>query len=152
MNHRRSLSQMARALAAIAALSAATIGCGGDDDSSSDASGGASAETTSETTSAAEAPPGGSTLDLPADASGSLKYAQDSVSASAGKVTVSMDNPSPLDHDIAIEGNGVEEKGEVVGKGGVSKFTADLKPGTYTLFCSVPGHREGGMEATLTVK
>ena len=55
-------------------------------------------------------------------------------------------------HDIAIEGNGVNEKGEIVTNGGTSEFTADLKPGEYTFFCSVPGHREGGMEGKLTVK
>ena len=36
--------------------------------------------------------------------------------------------------------------------GGVSKVTVDLKPGEYAFYCSVPGHREGGMEGKLTVK
>ena len=58
----------------------------------------------------------------------------------------------PRQHDIAIEGNGVTGKGEVVTAGGMSQFQANLKPGEYTFFCSVPGHREGGMEGKLTVK
>ena len=40
----------------------------------------------------------------------------------------------------------------VVKNGGVSKVSADVKAGEYTFFCSVPGHREGGMEGKLTVK
>ena len=46
----------------------------------------------------------------------------------------------------------MEEKGEVVQGGGTSTLKADLKPGEYTFYCSVPGHREGGMEGKLTVK
>ena len=58
----------------------------------------------------------------------------------------------PIDHDISIEGNGVDEKGQVVKDGGTSQVQVDLKPGDYTFYCSVPGHREGGMEGKLTVK
>ena len=70
----------------------------------------------------------------------------------AGQVDVRSPNESSTDHDIALEGNGVSEKGEVVKNGGVSEFSVDLQPGEYTFYCSVPGHREGGMEGTLTVK
>jgi mono/diheme cytochrome c family protein len=39
-----------------------------------------------------------------------------------------------------------------VGTGGTSKVSANLKPGTYEFYCSVPGHEAGGMKGTLTVK
>jgi uncharacterized cupredoxin-like copper-binding protein len=43
-------------------------------------------------------------------------------------------------------------KGDIVSSGGVSTITIpDLKPGTYTYFCSVPGHEAAGMKGTLTV-
>jgi uncharacterized cupredoxin-like copper-binding protein len=67
-------------------------------------------------------------------------------------VTVKSLNKSSVDHDISIEGNGVDENGEVVKDGGTSEVQVDLKPGEYTFYCSVPGHREGGMEGKLTVK
>ena len=69
-----------------------------------------------------------------------------------GSIEIDSENESSVDHNIALEGNGVNEEGAVVKDGGVSKVNADLKPGEYTFFCSVPGHREGGMEGKLTVK
>jgi uncharacterized cupredoxin-like copper-binding protein len=40
----------------------------------------------------------------------------------------------------------------VVQDGAVSTVQADLQPGEYEFYCSVPGHREGGMAGKLTVK
>jgi uncharacterized cupredoxin-like copper-binding protein len=94
----------------------------------------------------------GGKLAIPADPTGTTLYQFGSAQAPAGPLEIDSENKSSTDHDIAIEGNGVSEKGEVVKNGGVSKLSADLKPGEYTFFCSVPGHREGGMEGKLTVK
>ena len=53
---------------------------------------------------------------------------------------------------VALKGNGVDEKGDIVSDGGVSTITiADLRTGTYTFYCSVPGHEQAGMKGTLTV-
>jgi plastocyanin len=91
-------------------------------------------------------------LSIPTDPSGQLAYQFASATAKAGKVQVESKNPSGTPHDIAIEGNGVNAKGPVVQNGGVSKLTATLKPGSYTFFCTVPGHRQAGMHGKLTVK
>ena len=94
----------------------------------------------------------GQTLRLKADPSGKLRFDKKTLAARAGKVRIVMANPSALSHDVSIEGNGVNQMGETVAQGGTSKVSATLKPGTYTFYCSVPGHREGGMLGTLTVK
>jgi uncharacterized cupredoxin-like copper-binding protein/cytochrome c2 len=94
----------------------------------------------------------GGKLAIPADPSGGLAYQFASATAPAGTLEIDSQNKSSTDHDIAIEGNGVNEKGPIVKNGAVSKITADLKPGQYTFYCTVPGHREGGMEGKLTVK
>lgn len=62
-----------------------------------------------------------------------------------------MLNPSSETHNISIEGNGVDERGELVGEGETSRVTVVLEPSEYTFYCSVPLHRDGGMEGTLTV-
>lgn len=96
---------------------------------------------------------GAATFDVEADPSGALAYTTDEATAKAGKVTVNFTNSSPVPHDVAIEDSGGETiaETEVLAEGSDST-TADLKPGEYTFYCSVPGHRQGGMEGTLTVK
>jgi plastocyanin len=91
-------------------------------------------------------------LSIPADPSGALSYTFKDAQAKPGAVTVKSQNKSSVDHDISIQGNGVDEQGNVVKDGGTSEVKVTLKPGEYTFYCSVPGHREGGMEGKLTVK
>ena len=109
--------------------------CGGDDEDAGDSGGGSDA--------------GG--LTVTAEESGGLSWDPTELAAPAGEVTVTLDNPSPVAHDIEIEGNGVEEKSELV-TDGTATVTADLEPGEYTYYCTVPGHEEAGMTGTLTVE
>jgi len=92
-------------------------------------------------------------VDIEADPSGNLAFTSDEASAKAGDVTVNFTNSSPVPHDVRVESSDGEELGgtEVISEGSESA-KVELKPGEYTYFCSVPGHRQAGMEGTLTVK
>jgi len=91
-------------------------------------------------------------LDLEADAGGELAFDTESLETSAGEVTIGLDNPATVEHDVAIERDGEEiAKSDLVSEG-TTEVSAELEPGEYVFYCSVPGHREGGMEGTLTVK
>jgi plastocyanin len=89
-------------------------------------------------------------VEIPATAQ--LAYETEAATAEAGKLTLKSPNPSGTPHNIALEGGGVNEIGEVVTDGGVSEISATVKKGEYTFYCSVPGHREGGMLGKLTVE
>lgn len=91
-------------------------------------------------------------LEIPADPNGQLAYVTKKATATAGSLEISSKNDASIPHDIALEGGGVSGKGDTVQGGGVSKFTVTLKAGAYQYYCTVAGHREGGMEGTLTVK
>jgi plastocyanin len=143
------------ALLALALASTALIACGSSNNATTTTGG----ETTSEGTSGAATQEseggggGGSTVSLEADPGGQITYTTKSATAKAGKVTIDFKNPQALSHDVAIEGSG----GETVGKTQLiaesqTSTTVNLKPGKYTFYCTVPGHREAGMEGTLTVK
>jgi plastocyanin len=94
------------------------------------------------------------TLALAANPSGQLAYTTNQAKASAGKVTITMTNMSGTAHNVAIQ---TGTSGPVIGatpvqSSGTSSISVSLKPGTYTFFCQVPGHRQAGMYGTLTVK
>ena len=120
-------------IATIAVL--ALAGCGGDDEKAASDSGSSSSSSSSS---------GGENLTIAADPSGALKFDKKTLSAKAGKVTITMDNPSDVPHAVEIEGNGVEAEGKTVGKGEKSIASSDLKAGTYDFYCPVGNHRARG--------
>ena len=107
---------------------------------------------TSERSSRSPRPSRTASLQIDADPNGQLKFLASSASATAGQITINMKNASSVPHDIAIRGNGVSQVGKVVQNGGTSTVSENLKPGTYTFYCSVDGHEAAGMKGTLTVK
>jgi plastocyanin len=108
----------------------------------------------SQDTQPAPAPAGTiKTLLLSADPTGQLRFDKNTLSAPAGGVRITLNNPAPVPHNVSLEGpGGLNKQGPTVQKGGASEVQATLKAGTYTYYCSVPGHRQAGMQGTLTVK
>ena len=152
-------AKLTTTLVALAATALIAAGCGSDNNSNSSSDTGASAPPPSstestpstDTSASSSGGGGGESLKLAADPSGALKFDKTALSAKAGKVTIVMDNPSSLPHAIEVEGKGQELKGDTVTKGGVSKVSGTLKPGTYDFYCPVDGHKAAGMKGTLTV-
>ena len=137
---------------ALLLLSGTLAACGGGNDngSTSSSSGGASTAAESSGGSSGAA----TTLAETAQESGGLSFSNRALTARAGSVTVTIDNPSgnQFPHAIEIEGNGVEEETETVQPGDRSSVTVDLRPGRYEFYCPVGNHRAQGMEGTLTVQ
>ena len=101
----------------------------------------------------ASATPTNGPLALAADPAGQLKFTTTTLSAASSHVTIDFANHSPLGHNVTI----ADAAGHVVGAtptfaGGSKTLTLDLPPGTYTFYCSVPGHEQAGMKGTLVVR
>ncbi len=90
----------------------------------------------------------GGELDIVADPGGALAYTADMASAGPGQLKIVLKNDSGVPHNIVIDQQG---KTDIIEKG-TANFDADFSAKKYTFYCSVPGHREAGMEGTLTVK
>ena len=146
----------ALALLALVFAAVALVACGSDSgtttEAETEASSGAAA---GETESGGEASGGeASSVEIEADPGGALAYTQEEVTAKSGDVTIDFNNPQPVGHDVSVETSGGEDVGktEIITEGSESVSLKGLKPGKYTYFCSVRGHREAGMEGTLVVE
>jgi plastocyanin len=157
------------ALFALLLAALALVACGGGSDNTGEETGavaGAAQEAEEKAEEAGEEAEGkaeevekeveggsGSAVEVEADPSGNLAFTTEKISTKAGNDTIEFTNESPVPHDVVIEDENGKELGgtEVIAEGSESA-EVELKPGTYTFFCSVPGHRQAGMEGTLTVK
>jgi plastocyanin len=127
-------------LAILALVPFALAACGGDDETTS-------AETT-------DPNPATEAVDVAAVEDGSFAYQEDELEAPAGRLTVNFANPAPIAHDVCLESPDGEDLGctELIADGDTDVAEFEVEEGDYTYYCSVAGHREGGMEGTLTVK
>ncbi|TML70556.1 MAG: hypothetical protein E6G13_08310 [Actinobacteria bacterium] len=66
----------------------------------------------------------------------------------AGKVTFQIKNTGKLPHDLAIVGG---PRSKLIAPGGTGTLTTILKAGKVELYCSVPGHKQAGMNVKTTV-
>lgn len=93
-------------------------------------------------------------VEIPADAllweaDQSLLYVSAPSSGTAGEVTIAIDNVGGIPHNVTFEGvNG--DQPIVEATNGIDVATIEIEPGTYTYYCSIPGHREAGMEGEIT--
>jgi len=141
-------TKLALLFALVALVPFAVAACGDDDDDDS-----ADTEATTEATDTGGGDTGGaSTVSFTADPSGALAFEEDSAEATAGTVTVELTNDSQVPHDVQIEGPDGDLGGTEEVAGGSVTAEVDLEAGDYTFYCSVAGHREAGMEGTLTVE
>jgi len=103
-------------------------------------------ETTTEAETTTAPTPQASTVDVTET---EFKIALASAELKAGKITFDVTNGGAIPHDLAIEG--VEQKTKEIPSKGSAKLTVTLKPGTYELYCSIPGHKQAGMDLKVTV-
>ena len=75
-------------------------------------------------------------------------------SVPAGTVSFEISNVGEMEHSFAIEGPGLEDGDEIADSLAPTEtfvYTAELQPGTYTVWCPIGDHRGEGMEATIEV-
>jgi plastocyanin len=143
-------------LAVVASL--ALVACGGSSSSTSatstpattPASGGGGGGGSSSGSSSGGA---SSTVSLAADPS-QIAYDTTSLSAKSGNVTIDFNNPnSALSHDVCVQaGSGQPQCSKQITGGKTTLDLKNLKPGSYTFYCSVDSHEAAGMKGTLTVQ
>jgi plastocyanin len=157
------MKKSAAVLVALVIASLGLVACGGSDDSSDSSAEATITEEKGQSGATTEAESGGgaeggtagsaSSVQFEAVSGADLAYKEKSATAKSGSVTIDFTNPQSIPHNVYIEDEAGEDvaETETISEGSTSA-KAELEPGTYTFFCDIPGHREAGMEGTLTVK
>jgi uncharacterized cupredoxin-like copper-binding protein len=153
------------AIAAIVILAAPVAsGCGGDDDNGDGGQAAAPAPTATQTTTQPPAADRALTIRMT-----EFAFSPKDAVAKAGKVTITAPNDGKVVHELVLlktdedpaalskRGDKIDEStsvGEIadVEPGSTKKATFKLTPGKYAMVCALPGHYEGGMYGSLTVK
>jgi uncharacterized cupredoxin-like copper-binding protein len=153
------------AIAAVVILAAPVAsGCGGDDDNGDGGQAAAPAPTATQTTTQPPAADRALTIRMT-----EFAFNPKEAVAKAGKVTITAPNDGKVVHELVLlktdedpaalskKGDKVDEStsvGEIadVEPGSTKKATFKLTPGKYAMVCALPGHYEGGMYGSLTVK
>ena len=140
-------------LALLAGLLAVS-GCGSSSKTaSSPPAAPATSSATTPSTPAAAGGGAGHALSLSANPEGQLKYSTSTLTAKAGKVSITFTNMASLSHNLTVaSSSGAQVGATETFQGGSKTLALNLTAGTYKFFCTVPGHRAAGMEGTLTVQ
>lgn len=93
-------------------------------------------------------------LSLVADPDGALKYNTTKLNAKPGDITIALTNDSSITHDVAVSNDADEEigKSEQITGSSTTLDLKDVEAGSYTFFCTLPGHEAAGMKGDLTVR
>ena len=78
-----------------------------------------------------------------------FKITLGSTTLKAGEITFEVSDDGKIPHDLAIKGT--SDKTKEIAPGGNAELKVTLKPGTYVLYCSIPGHEAAGMKQSITV-
>jgi uncharacterized cupredoxin-like copper-binding protein len=69
----------------------------------------------------------------------------------AGSYAFEVRNDGKVPHNLVVKSDGVNASTPNIEAGQSKSLKVDLKPGTYELYCSIPGHKQAGMDVKLTV-
>jgi plastocyanin len=133
-----------RLAAALAALTFALAACGGGSSTSNSASTPASGGGSASGGAGNGTPVDVTLADFSIDVAGGTNL-------DPGTYTFNVTNSGPSGHNLTIEGPGVDDQATPTFTSGSQSLTVTLANGSYEFYCSVPGHKEAGMEVDVTV-
>ena len=144
MHIRRLLGTIVATTALVTLLGA----CGDtDDDTTEDTS--AETDTGATDDGGDDAAAGGASLEFTAM---DIEFDKTEASAAAGDIDVTLTNDGQIEHSWVVEDHEDDLRLHVESNGDTDEGTITLESGDYTFYCDVTGHREAGMEGTLTVE